>query len=76
MKNIQRTCSVAILALLCAACGSAEKPAVEEPMAPTETVVGDQVRALERARAVETQTMESKQAIDRALEENEGPGGQ
>ena len=71
MKKTQRACSVAILACLCAACGS-EKDAQSAPMAPTETVVGDQVRALEDAKAVEGTTMESKQAIDRALDQAEG----
>jgi hypothetical protein len=75
MKTIQRACSVAILASVCAACGS--KPeAGPEPMAPAETVAGDQVRALERAQSVEAKAMESKQAIDRALEESEGSAAQ
>ena len=77
MKTIQRAWSVAILALSCAACGSdKDADTQEEPMAPTETVVGDQVRALERARGVEDTTMESKRAIDGALEDAEGANGQ
>ena len=75
MKTIQRACSVAILASICAACGSKPQPE-PEPMAPTDTVAGDQIRAIERAQSVEATTMESKQALDRALEESEGPGGQ
>jgi hypothetical protein len=75
MKTIQRACSVAILASICAACGSEPQPE-PEPMTPTDTFAGDQIRAIERAQAVEATTMQSKQAIDRALEENEGSGGQ
>jgi hypothetical protein len=67
---------VAILTMMCAACGSKKDAEAPPPMAPTETVVGDQVRALERAKSVEATTMESKEAIDRALDESEGSSGQ
>ena len=72
MTTIQKACSVAILAMLCAACGSDDKAAAPEPMAPTDTVVGDQIRAMERAKGVEATTMESKQAVDRAVDDSEG----
>jgi hypothetical protein len=76
MKTIQKACSVAILAMMCAACGSGHEAAAPEPMPPSDTVAGDQVRAMERAKGVETTTMESKQAVDRAVDEGEGSSGQ
>jgi hypothetical protein len=75
MKTIQHACSVAILAMMCTACGSGQD-AEPAPMDPKDTFAGDQVRAMERAQSVEATTMESKAATDRALDEAEGSSGQ
>ena len=61
------------LALLCsaalalAACGESREPRPLE-----ETVLKDQVRALDKARAVEGQLDESKRELDRQMERDAG----
>jgi rRNA maturation protein Nop10 len=69
MKTIQKACSVAILAMMCAACGSKKEAEEPKPMDPKDTFAGDQIRAKERAEAVEATTMEHKAEMDRAIEE-------
>jgi hypothetical protein len=74
MTNKSRTCSLLSLALgasLLAACGSEQQPA--EPPPVEETVFGDMAGAVDKARAVEGLVLDHKQAIDRALEQNENP---
>jgi hypothetical protein len=52
---------LAVLAL--SSCGSAEPPPVQD------TVVGDMVGTMDRARSVETTTLQHKQALDEAIEQ-------
>lgn len=59
-----------VLPLLLAACGSQEPP--PPPMPVKDTVYGDAVGAMDKARGVEAATMEAKQATDRAIQEAEG----
>lgn len=61
--------SLALAASLLAACGSGQQPAGPPPV--EETVFGDMAGAVDKARAVEGQVQDHKQAIDRALEQNE-----
>jgi hypothetical protein len=62
--------------LLQSACGGSEPPEPSPPPPPvSETVFGDAVGTMDRARAVEDVTMQQKQAIDQALEQAEGNGG-
>jgi uncharacterized lipoprotein YbaY len=61
--------SLALVASLLAACGSEQKPSEPPPVA--DTAFGDMAGAVDKARAVEGQVMEHKQALDRALEQNE-----
>jgi hypothetical protein len=63
--------SLALVASLLAACGSERKPA--EPPPVEDTVFGDMAGAVDKARAVEGTVQDHKQAIDRALEQNENP---
>jgi hypothetical protein len=72
MTNNGRNCSVLLLAFMTtwlAACGSEQKPT--EPPPVKDTAFGDMVRAEDKARAVEGQLQQSKEAMDRALEQNE-----
>ena len=60
-------------ALLLSACGG--EPAPPPPPPPVkDTVLGDAVGTMDRARAVEDVTMEHKQDVDRALEQADGKG--
>ena len=52
-------------------CSSGEPPA---PPPVQETVFGDAVGTMDRARAVEGVTMQQKQDIDQALDQAEGKG--
>lgn len=61
--------SLALLASVLAACGSEQQPA--EPPPAQETVFGDTVATVDKARAVEGQVQDHKQALDRALQQNE-----
>lgn len=61
--------SLALVASLLAACGSEQQAA--EPPPVEETAFGDMAGAVDKARAVEGQVQDHKQAIDRALEQNE-----
>ena len=63
--------SLALVASLLAACGSEQKPT--EPPPVEDTVFGDMAGAVDKARAVEGTVQDHKQAIDRALEQNENP---
>ncbi|HWK50758.1 MAG TPA: hypothetical protein VNR40_12780 [Steroidobacter sp.] len=66
--------SLALVASLLAACGSKQQPAEPPPVA--DTAFGDMAGAVDKARAVEGQVQEHKEAIDRALEQNENQTAQ
>jgi hypothetical protein len=66
--------SLALVASLLAACGSEPKPT--EPPPVEDTAFGDMAGAVDKAHAVEGQVMEHKEAIDRALEQNEKPSAE
>jgi hypothetical protein len=75
-KNSQKNrmpivASMALAALLLAACGSEQKPA--EPPPVKDTAFGDMVGTMDKARGAEATIMQQKEDIDRALEENENP---
>jgi hypothetical protein len=56
-----------------AACGSKqEEQAAKPPMKVEDTVFGDMTHTMERAKSVEATTLEHKQAVDRAIEADEG----
>jgi len=63
--------SLALVASLLAACGSEHKPS--EPPPVEDTVFGDMAGAVDKARPVEGTVQDHKEAIDRALEQNEKP---
>lgn len=72
MTKKSRNCSLLSLALgasLLAACGSGQQPGERPPV--EETVFADVAGAVDKARAVEGQVQDHKQAIDRALEQHE-----
>ena len=55
------------------ACGSdAPPPPPPPPAAPTPTVLDDQLKAIDKAKAVEQQLMDEKAKQDKALEEAGG----
>ena len=66
--------SLALAASVLAACGSEQQPA--EPPPIEQTAFGDMAGTLDKARAVEGEVQDHKQAIDRALEENENQTAQ
>jgi hypothetical protein len=66
--------SLALVASLLAACGSEQKPT--EPPPVKDTAFGDMADAVDKARAVEGTVQEHKEAMDRALEENENPSAE
>lgn len=63
--------SVAFVTSLLAACGSQEQAAAPPPV--EDTAFRDMAGAMEKARAVEGTVQEHKEALDRALQENENP---
>ena len=77
MTNKSRNCSLLSLALvasLLSACGSEQQPTEPPPVA--DTAFGDMASAVDKARAVEGQVQDHKEAIDRALEQNENPSAE
>ena len=66
--------SLALAALLLAACGSEQKP--PEPPPVQDTVFGDAAGAMDKARAVEGTVMQHKEDIDRTLQQNENPSAE
>lgn len=58
--------------LLCA-CGASEDSAPpKQPMPVKDTVLGDMAGAMDKARGVEATTLQHKEDMDRALQEQEG----
>jgi hypothetical protein len=72
MTTIRRVCSVVVACLAVAACGgSAEDEQREPPPAVEDTAFGDAVGTMDRARAVEDTTLQHKQDLDRAIDQQE-----
>ncbi|MFC4309538.1 hypothetical protein ACFPN2_10650 [Steroidobacter flavus] len=77
MTNHSRNGSVLALVFITsflAACGSEQKPT--EPPPVKDTAFGDMAGAVDKARAVEGQVQEHKEALDRTLEQNENSTAQ
>ena len=62
-----------LVGLLLCGCGSAEDSAADktEPVPVEDSVFGDMVGTMDKARAVEDTTMQRKQDLDRALDGGE-----
>ena len=72
MQSMKRVWLAGALALGLGGCGSDEPPAAERAVPPvSETAFGDMAGTIDKARGVETTTQEHKQALDRAMNENE-----
>jgi hypothetical protein len=67
MTTAQKCFSALIVCLGLCACG-----AQEEPPAVKDTVFGDAVGTMDKARAVQDTTLQHKEDLDRALESAEG----
>ena len=66
--------SLALVASLLAACGSERQPSEPPPVA--DTAFGDVAGSVDKARAVEGQVMDHKEAIDHELQQNEKPSAE
>lgn len=66
--------TVPCLMLFCslAACGKQEEPLEDPPLKVEDTVFGDMTQTIERAKSVEATTLEHKEALDRAIDAEEG----
>ena len=72
MTTIRRVCSVVFACMLLAACGgSADEGGQREPPPIDETAFGDAVGTMDRARGVEDTTLQHKQDLDRAIDQQE-----
>jgi hypothetical protein len=71
MKVARASSAMSVLALALCACGAGREEA-KEPMPVEDTVVGDTIGAIDKARSVETTTQQHKEALDRAMEEAHG----
>jgi hypothetical protein len=72
MTTIRRVCSVVFACLIVAACGgSSAEEEQREPPPVEDTVFGDAVGTMDRARAVEDTTLQHKQDLDRAIDQQE-----
>lgn len=69
--RIQSAASVAVAALMLAACGSEQKPA--EPLPVHDTAFRDMAGTMDKARGVEATLQQQKEALDRKLQDNESP---
>ena len=69
--KIQRVCSMMLAAMLLTACGQAEEPKRPEPPPVKDTVFGDMVGTMDKARGVEATLQQDKEALDRAVEQAE-----
>lgn len=72
MTTIQRVCRVLLACAPLAACAERQEAEAPEPPPVEDTVFGDMVGTMDKARAVEGTAMQQKQEIDRALDEAEG----
>jgi hypothetical protein len=71
--HIRHVMIVLLAAALQLGCGGEESAAEREsPPAVEDTVFGDTVSTLDKARAVEATVLEQKEALDRAINQSEG----
>lgn len=71
MNAAHRSLVALLLAVALSGCGAKESETAQ-PMPVEDTVFGDTVGAMDKARAVEAQTMQHKEELDRAMENAEG----
>jgi len=69
--RIQSAASVAVAALMLAACGSEQKPAERPPV--QDTAFRDMAGAMDKARGAEATLQQGQEARDRKLQEQENP---
>jgi hypothetical protein len=72
MTTIQRVCRVLLACALLTACTERDEADAREPPPVEDTVFGDMVGTMDKARAVEGTAMQQKKEIDRSLDEAEG----
>ncbi|HEU4601335.1 MAG TPA: hypothetical protein VFS24_05180 [Steroidobacteraceae bacterium] len=63
--------TVAFISCCCAACGSHEEPKQPDPPPVKDTVFGDMVGTMDKARSVQDTTLKQKEDMDRQLEQQE-----
>lgn len=72
MTTIRRVCSVVFACMLFEACGGSPGEVDEREPPPVEdTVFGDAVGTMDRARGVEDTTLQHKRDLDRAIDQQE-----
>jgi hypothetical protein len=73
MTTTRRVCSVVLAYMLLEGCGggSPDEGGQREPPPVEETVFGDAVGTMERARGVEDTTLQHKQDLDRAIDQQD-----
>ncbi|MGH8185481.1 MAG: hypothetical protein ACREUC_02880 [Steroidobacteraceae bacterium] len=69
MTTIRRACAAMFASLIVTACGSGGESEQPEPPPVEDTVFGDAVGTMDRARGVEDTTLQHKQDLDRAIDE-------
>jgi hypothetical protein len=67
---VVRLLTAMLISIGLAACGS-DSEAPREPMPVKDTVAGDLIGTMDKARAVEDTTMQHKEDLDRALDDAE-----
>jgi hypothetical protein len=67
-----RTLAAIVICCALSACGGSEDES-REPMPVKDTVLGDAIGTMDKARAVEDTTLQHKEDLDRAMDEAEGP---
>jgi hypothetical protein len=67
-----RTLAALVICGALSACGGGQEEP-REPMPVKDTVLGDAIGTMDKARAVEDTTMQHKEDLDRAMDEAEGP---
>jgi hypothetical protein len=72
MTMFQQLCCALIAAMLLGGCGSSEESRSSETAPAEEQLLHDMVGAMDKARSVQDTTLQHKEDLDRALQENEG----
>jgi hypothetical protein len=70
MKRLLAT-TLAVISCSLAACGAHDEPKKSEPPPVKDTVFGDMVGTMDKARAVQDTTLKQKEDMDRQLEQQE-----